>query len=78
MIGKEKFFLPASFLVLLQYGIQHLQASRQEHLAGCLTRLNHYYRYKRDFWNSSALSEGPSFALGKETITEPDPEFDAP
>lgn len=75
MIGKEKFYLPASFLVLLQYGILRLQENRLEQLAQCLNRLNQYYRYKRDFWNSVALTEGPTFALGSETITAPDPEL---
>ncbi len=76
MIGKEKFYLPASFLVLLQYGIIHIQETHLEQLAQGLARLNQYYRYKKDFWNSVALTEGPKFALGKETITEPDPELD--
>jgi hypothetical protein len=78
MIGKEKFYLPASFLVLLQYAILHIQENRIKELARRLTRLNQYYRYKRDFWNSVVLTEGPSFALGSETISEPDPEFDTP
>ena len=73
MIGKEKFYRPASFLVLLQYGILRLQENRLEQLAQRLTRLNQYYRYRRDFWNSVALTEGPTFALGSETITEPIP-----
>jgi hypothetical protein len=77
IIGREKFYLPASFLVLLQYGIRHIRENHLEQLARGLARLNQYYRYKRDFWNSAALTEGPSFALGKETITEPDPEIDA-
>ncbi len=77
MIGKEKFYLPASFLVLLQYAILHIQENHLEELARRLIRLNQYYRYKRDFWNSIVLTEGPSFALGSETISEPDPEFDA-
>lgn len=78
MIGKEKFYLPASFLVLLQYGIRRIQADHLEQLARGLARLNQYYRFKRDFWNSIALTEGPSFALGNETITEPDPEIEVP
>ena len=78
MIGKEKFYLPASLLVLLQYGINHIQEINLEQLAQGLVRLNQYYRYKRDFWNSAALTEGPGFALGKETITEPEPEIEAP
>jgi hypothetical protein len=77
IIGKEKYYLPASFLVLLQYGIMHIQENRLEQLARGLARLNQYYRYKKDFWNSAALTEGPRFALGNETITEPDPELDA-
>jgi hypothetical protein len=78
MIGKEKYYLPASFLVLLQSGIRRIQENHLEQLARGLTRLNQYYRYKRDFWNSVALTEGPSFALGNDTITEPDPEIDVP
>ncbi len=77
MIGKEKFYLPASLLVLLQYAILHIQENHLVELARRLIRLNQYYRYKRDFWNSVVLTEGPNFALGSETISEPDPEFDA-
>ena len=78
MIGKEKYYLPASFLVLLQFGIMNIQEEYQAQLARGLTRLNQYYRYKRDFWNSASLTEGPNFAMGKETITEPEPELDGP
>jgi hypothetical protein len=77
MLGKEKFYLPASFLVLLQYVIMRLEQNQLVQLALRLHRLNQYYRYKRDFWNSVALTEGPTFALGNETITAPDPEFDS-
>jgi hypothetical protein len=76
MIGKEKFYLPASFLVLLQFGIMNINEDNQAQLARGLARLNQYYRYKRDFWNSAALTEGPSFALGNETLTQPDPEVE--
>lgn len=76
MIGKEKFYLPASFLVLLQYGIMNIKEENQAQLARGLARLNQYYRYKRDFWNSIALTEGPSFALGQEHITQPDPDVE--
>jgi hypothetical protein len=72
IIGREKFYLPASFLVLLQYGIMHIRENHLEQLARVLSRLNQYYRYKKDFWNSAALTEGPSFAMGNETITEPE------
>jgi hypothetical protein len=77
MIGKEKFYLPASLLVLLQSGIMTIQEDHLEQLARRLVRLNQYYRYKRDFWNSAAVTEGPSFAMGNETITESNPELDA-
>jgi len=76
MIGKEKFYLPASFLMLLQYGILHIQGNHLEQLAQRLNRLKHYYRYKKDFWDSVALTEGPNFALGNEVISEPDSEND--
>lgn len=76
VIGKEKYYFPASFLVLLQYAIMHIKEQQLEELARRLIRLNQYYRYKRDFWNSIVLTEGPTFALGNETVSEPDPEFD--
>lgn len=76
VIGREKFYLPASFLVLLQYGIMHFRPEHLGRLARALTRLNQYYRYKRDFWDSAALSEGPSLALGQQPIAQPDPEFE--
>lgn len=78
VLGKEKFYLPASFLVLLQYGIQTMALDCLAQLAQGLTRLNQYYRFKRDFWNSAALTEGPAYALGEGTITEPDPGIEAP
>lgn len=78
VIGKEKFFLPASFLVLLQSAIFQIQEGRLEELSRRLTRLNQYYRYKRDFWNSVVLTEGPAFALGNEPVSDPDPEVDIP
>ncbi|MBM4289313.1 MAG: hypothetical protein FJ135_14430 [Deltaproteobacteria bacterium] len=75
VIGKEKFYLPASFLILLQHGIMHTGEESQERLGEALFRLNHYYRYKRDFWDSASLTEGPNFALGTERLGEPIPEL---
>ena len=49
MIGKEKFYLPANFLMLLQYGILHIQGNHLEQLAQRLNRLREYYRYKKIF-----------------------------
>ncbi len=78
MLGKEKFYLPASFLVLLQHVIDSLPPAYLEHLARSLLRLHQYYRYKRDFWDSAALTEGPRLAMSTETISEPDPDYEAP
>ncbi len=78
MLGKEKFYLPASFLVLLQHAINNMAPQDLPRLGQVLTRLHLYYQYKRDFWDSAALLEGPRLALGTETISEPDPDFEAP
>ncbi|HAY20673.1 MAG TPA: hypothetical protein DCY27_00585 [Desulfobacterales bacterium] len=77
VIGKEKFYLPASFLALLQCGILHINDVSQAQLAHGLERLHQYYRYKRDFWDSVSVTEGPAFALSHEVLTEPDPDFNA-
>lgn len=77
MLGKEKFYLPASFLALLQHVILVLPEEDLATLARRLDRLHQYYRFKKDFWNSAALSEGPRLAMANDTISEPDPEFDA-
>jgi len=78
MLGKEKFYLPASFLVLLQHVISVLPPEHLERLGHSLLRLHQYYRYKRDFWDSAALTEGPRLAMSSETISEPDPDYEAP
>jgi len=78
LLGKEKFYLPASFLVLLQYVINILPRRELAGLIQGLQRLHLYYQYKRDFWDSAALTEGPRLALGNENISEPDPDFEAP
>lgn len=65
-IGKESFYLPGAFLVLLQSCLANLEDEPLKMMARGLTRLHDYYRYRRDFWESSALSAGPVFALGKE------------
>jgi hypothetical protein len=67
-IGKESFFLPGAFLVLLQSCLDNLGDDPLNLLARGLTRLHDYYRYRRDFWESSALLGGPAFALGKEEL----------
>jgi hypothetical protein len=67
-IGKENFYLPGSFLVLLQSCLDNLGDDPLNLLARGLTRLHDYYRYRRDFWESTALTSGPVFALGKEEL----------
>jgi hypothetical protein len=78
LLGKEKFYLPASFLVLLQHVINTLPRQELPSLVQGLQRLHLYYHYKRDFWDSAALTEGPRLALGSENISEPDPDYEAP
>jgi hypothetical protein len=67
-LGKEGFYLPGAFLVLLQSCLENLQDDVLRRLARGLGRLHLYYRYRRDFWDSAALISGPTFALGTEEI----------
>ncbi|MBI4796061.1 MAG: hypothetical protein HY790_09555 [Deltaproteobacteria bacterium] len=67
-IGKESFYLPGAFLVLLQSCLDNLGDDPLNLLARGLTRLHDYYRYRRDFWESTSLTAGPVFALGKEEL----------
>lgn len=68
VIGKENFYLPASFLALLQLAINSLAPDQLAFLARSLERLHQYYRYRRDYWEGTSLAEGPVFALSTETI----------
>lgn len=77
-IGKEKFYLPASFLALLQLGINSLSEGGRMELANRLERLHRYYRFKRDFWDSRAVVAGPLYALGNEKLGEVEPEIGTP
>ncbi len=67
-LGKEGFYLPAAFLVFLQSCINDLSEENLKQLITCLSRLHIYYRYRKDFWDGSALTAGPAFALGEEEI----------
>jgi hypothetical protein len=67
-IGKERFYLPAAFLVLLQSCLDSLRDDSIKQLALALVRLNAYYRLRRDFWDGGALAAGPVFALGAEEL----------
>jgi hypothetical protein len=67
-LGKEGFYLPGAFLVLLQSCLDNLGDEALRRLARGLVRLHLYYRYRRDFWEGGALTSGPLFALGTEEI----------
>jgi hypothetical protein len=74
-IGKEGFYLPAAFLAFLQSCIDDLPDNSLEQLISGFGRLHTYYRYRKDFWDGTALTAGPVFALGKEEIA---PKEEAP
>lgn len=67
-LGKEGVYLPATYVVLLQYFIDRLPDEPLRHLAMSLRRLHAYYKFRRDFWDSISLSAGPVFALGAEEL----------
>ncbi len=67
-IGKESFYLPGAFLVLLQSCLDNLGDEPLNLLARGLNRLHDYYRHRRDFLESSSLTAGPVFAMGKEEL----------
>lgn len=67
-LGKEGFYLPGAFLVLLQSCLDNLGDDALRRLARGLMRLHLYYRYRRDFWDGGALISGPLFALGTEEL----------
>jgi hypothetical protein len=69
-IGKENFYLPGAFLVLLQSCVDNLGDTCLRSLARGLARLHEYYRYRRDFWESSALAAGPVYALGNKELSK--------
>jgi hypothetical protein len=76
-LGKEELYLPGAFLALFQSCLDRLGDEALKRLASALGRLHQYYRYRRDFWDGGALSAGPVFALGHETLRseEPAPEI---
>ena len=62
--GKEGVYLPAAYVVFLQDCINELNDEDLHRLAQSLGRLHDYYKFRKDFWESTALSAGPIFALG--------------
>lgn len=71
-LGKEGFYLPAAFLVFLQSCLNDLEEERLKQLLTGIGRLHAYYQNRKDFWDATALSTGPVFALGKEEIVAPE------
>ncbi len=67
-LGKENFYLPAAFLALMQSCLDNLGDKSLTQLARGLSRLHEYYRYRRDFWEGTALNAGPAFALSQEEL----------
>jgi len=63
-LGKEGVYLPATYVVFLQECINELDDESLRHLAQSLGRLHDYYKFRKDFWEGTALSAGPLFALG--------------
>jgi hypothetical protein len=68
-LGKEAFYLPGAFLVLVQSCLDHLGDESLRRLAQSLVRLHEYYRYRRDFWEGGALISGPAYAIGNEKLS---------
>ena len=63
-LGKEGVYLPATYVVFLQDCINTLSDEDLRRLAQSLGRLHDYYKFRKDFWEGTALSAGPIFALG--------------
>ena len=67
-LGKEGVYLPTAFVVFLQYCINRLPDEGLERLAQNLGRLHEYYKLRKDFWDSTAVTTAPVFALGTEKL----------
>jgi hypothetical protein len=63
-LGKEGVYLPATYVVFLQECINDLDDEALRRLTHSLGRLHDYYKFRKDFWDSAALTAGPLFALG--------------
>jgi hypothetical protein len=67
-LGKEGVYLPATFVIFLQHCINLLPDEALVRVARALSRMHLYYKYRRDFWDSAALTAGPAFALSREEL----------
>jgi hypothetical protein len=68
-LGKEGVYLPSAFVVFLQYCLNRLPDEGLERLAHSLGRLHDYYKFRKDFWDTGAVSTAPVFALGTERLS---------
>jgi hypothetical protein len=68
-LGKEGVYLPATYVVFLQDCINGLDDESLQRLVQSLGRLHDYYKIRKDFWDGSALSAGPAFALGTQNLS---------
>jgi hypothetical protein len=75
-LGKEGVYLPATYVVFLQDCINSLDDEALRRLAQSLGRLHDYYKFRKDFWDGSALSAGPVFALGTVKLTPEEMELE--
>lgn len=76
-LGKEGVYLPATYVVFLQDCINGLDDGALRRLAQSLARLHEYYKVRKDFWEGSALSAGPVFALSKIKLSPEEAEMEA-
>jgi hypothetical protein len=75
-LGKEGVYLPATYVVFLQNCINTLDDDSLRRLAQSLARLHDYYKFRKDFWDGSALAAGPVFALGTMNLSPEEMELE--
>lgn len=68
-LGKEGVYLPAAYVIFLQDCINGLDDEALRRLAQGLGRLHEYYKFRNDFWEGTALSAGPVFALSSAKLS---------
>jgi|WetSurMetagenome_2_1015567.scaffolds.fasta_scaffold355812_1 hypothetical protein len=67
-LGKEGVYLPATYVVFLQDCLNTLNDESLRRLARSLARLHDYYKFRKDFWDGTALAAGPVFALSSAKV----------
>ncbi len=77
-LGKEGVYLPATYVVFLQECINGLDDESLRRLAHSLARLHEYYKLRKDFWEGTALSAGPIFAMGSAKLCPEEAEEPSP